>query len=51
MSDFWPIWPRKFDLKLNRYFDGSRESYKLSIEPLLENVRQLLVAVKLSAQN
>ena len=36
MSDFWPIWPKNFDLKFNRYFDGGRESYKLSFEPLLE---------------
>ena len=46
MSDFWLIWPQKFNLKFNRYFDGGRESYKLSFEPLLEKVRQLLVAVK-----
>ena len=46
MSDFWPIWPKNFDLKFNRYFDRGRESYKLSFEPLLEKVRQLLVAVK-----
>ena len=28
------------------HFDGGREGYKLSFEPLFEKVRQLLVAVK-----
>ena len=41
-ADFTP----NFDLKFNSYFDGGRESYKLSFKPLLEKVRQLLVAVK-----
>ena len=36
MSDFRPIWPQNLDLKLNRYFDGGRESYKLLFVPLLE---------------
>ena len=38
MSDFLPIWPKNFGLKFNRYFDGGRESIKLSFEPLLEKV-------------
>ena len=46
MSDFWPILPQNFYLKFDRYFDGGREIYKLSFEPLLEKVGQLLVAVK-----
>ena len=46
ISDFGPIGLQHFDLKFHRYFDGGRESYKRSFEPLLENVRQLLVAVK-----
>ena len=45
MSDFWPIWPKNFDLKFNRYFEGGPESYKLSFEPLLKKFRQL-IAVK-----
>ena len=48
LSDFWPIWPQNFDLKFNRYFDGGRESYKVSFEPLREKVRQFSSEIKCS---
>ena len=44
MADFLPIGPQNFGLKFNRYVDGGRKSYKRSFKPLLEKVRQLLVA-------
>ena len=39
-SDFLPIGPQNFDLKLNRYFDGGRNK-QLSFKPLLEKSSEI----------